>query len=128
VLALKASAVLMWIVAVGFGAPAPFVVTYLLRERSLPIFMGLFPMYGGGFFERWSPEIFAVLLGVFAALAAVELFAGVLVWHGEQVGALITLALLPIELAFWAGFAVPIPPLTAVVRVALLLAGWSALR
>jgi hypothetical protein len=105
---LKASAVLMWIVA-------------LLRERSLPIFMGLSPMYGGGFFERWSPEIFAVLLGAFAALAAFELFAGVLVWHGEQVGALITLA-------FWAGFAVPIPPLTAVVRVALLLAGWSALR
>jgi hypothetical protein len=114
VLALKASAVLMWIVAVGFGAPAPFVATYLLRERSLPIFMGLFPMYGGGFFERWSPVF--------------ELFAGMLVWHGEQVGALITLALLPIELAFWAGFAVPIPPLTAVVRVAVFLAGWSALR
>ena len=118
----------MWLVAVGFGAPTPFVATYLLRERKLPIFMGLFPAYGGGFFERWSPEVFAMLLGLFAALSALELFAGVLLWQGEQIGALITLALMPIEIIFWAGFAVPIPPLLAVARIALLWAGWPALR
>ncbi|MDQ2915533.1 MAG: hypothetical protein M3T56_20095 [Chloroflexota bacterium] len=127
-LALKASALLMWLVAVGFGGPTPFVANYLLRERKLPIFMGLFPAYGGGFFERWSPEIFAVLLGLFGALSALELFAGVLLWQGEPLGAVVTLALLPIEIVFWAGFAVPIPPLLGVARIALLWAGWSALR
>jgi hypothetical protein len=38
------------------------------------------------------------------------------------------LALLPIELVFWAGFAVPIPPLIALARLVLLTVGWSALR
>lgn len=128
-LALKASAALMCFVAIGFGAPSAFVATYLLRERRLPYLFGLpFPAYGGGFFERWSPEVFAVLLGLFAALSALELFAGYLLWQGEPLGAVITIALLPIEVLFWAGFAVPIPPLVGVARIALLAAGWSALR
>jgi hypothetical protein len=118
----------MWLVAAGFGIPAPFVASYFLRERSLPSFMGLFPMYGGGQFDRFSPEVFAVFLGLFTALSALEAYAGWLLWNGEPVGARMTLVLLPIELAFWVGFAVPIPPLMAVARIALLAAGWSALR
>ncbi|HVD31763.1 MAG TPA: hypothetical protein VNE19_08630 [Methylomirabilota bacterium] len=126
--ALQASSVLMWLVAAGFGIPAPFVASYLLRERTLPSFMGLFPMFGGGLFERFSPEVFAVLLGLFTALCALEAYAGWLLWNGERIGALITLALLPIEVVFWAGFAVPIPPLFAIARLGLLAAGWSTLR
>ena len=118
----------MWVVAAGFAIPAPFVASYYLRERTLPSFMGLFPMYGGGLFDRFSPEVFAVLLGVFTAVGALEAYAGWLLWNGERLGALMTLALLPIELVFWAGFAVPIPPLIAVARFGLLAAGWSALR
>lgn len=127
-LALKASAVLMWLVAFGFGVPAPFVASHLLRERTLPTFIGLFPMYGGGMFERFSPEVFAALLGLFTALCGLEAFAGWLLWQGEPLGALITIALLPIEVVFWAGFAVPIPPLIAIARLGLLAAGWSSLR
>ena len=118
----------MWLVAAGFGIPAPFVASYLLRERTLPSFMGLFAMYGGGWFDRFSPEVFAVLLGVFTALSALEAYAGWLLWNGHHLGALITLALLPIEVMFWAGFAVPFPPLFAIARLGLLAAGWSALR
>jgi len=118
----------MWLFALGFGIPTAFVALHLLRERTLPIFMGLFPMYGGGFFQRWSPEVFVVLLGLFAAVSAIEAFAGVLLWQGEPLGAFIALALLPIEVVFWAGFAVPLPPLGAVVRLALLAIGWSSLR
>ncbi len=125
---LQASSVLMWLVAAGFGIPAPFVASHLLRERTLPSFMGLFPMYGGGLFDRFSPEVFAVLLGLFTALCALEAYAGLLLWNGQQIGALTTVVLLPIEVLFWAGFAVPIPPLIAIARVGLLAAGWSALR
>lgn len=46
----------MCLVAIGFGAPASFVAAFLLRERRLPIVMGLFPDYGGGLYGRWSPE------------------------------------------------------------------------
>lgn len=118
----------MCLVAIGFGAPAPFVASFLLGERRLPTFMGLFPMYGGGLYGRWSPEVFAVLLGLFAAVSALELFAAVLLWNAEPLGALLTLALLPVEIIFWAGFALPIPPLIGLVRIALLWVGWSSLR
>ncbi|MGI8877441.1 MAG: hypothetical protein ACR2G8_02385 [Candidatus Limnocylindria bacterium] len=127
-LALKASSALMWLVAAGFGIPAPFVAFHFLRERTLPSFMGLFPMFGGGLFDRFSPEVFATLLGLFTALCALEAYAGWRLWNGEQLGALITLGLLPLELVFWAGFAVPFPPLIAIARFGLLAAGWSALR
>lgn len=128
-LALQASAALMWFIAISFGGPSAFVATHLLREGKLPHLFGLpFPAYSGGFFERWSPEVFAVLLGLFAALSALELFAGYLLWHGEPLGAVITIALVPIEVLFWAGFALPAPPVFGLVRIALLAAGWSALR
>ena len=127
-LALKVSAALMWLIALGFGIPAPFVAGHLLRVGRLPTFMGLFPMYGGGVFERWPHHVFVVALGLFAALSALELFAGWLLWEGEGWGARMAIALLPIEMIFWVGFAVPIPPIAALVRVVLLVVGWSALR
>jgi hypothetical protein len=128
VIALQASSVLMLLVAAGFGIPAPFVASYFLRERTLPSFMGLFPMYGGGPFDRFSPEVFAVLLGLFTAICALEAYTGWLLWNGERLGALITVVLVPFEAVFWAGFSVPIPPLFAIARLGLLAAGWSALR
>lgn len=118
----------MWLIALGFGIPAPFVAGHLLREGRLPTFMGLFPMYGGGVFERWPHSAFAVALGLFAALSALELFAGWLLWQGEGLGARMAIALLPIEIIFWVGFAVPIPPIAAITRMVLLAVGWSALR
>jgi hypothetical protein len=127
-LALQVSAVLAWLIALGFGLPTPFVATHLLRERTLPIFMGLFPAYGGGIFQRWSPEVFVLLLGLFAALSALEAFAGVLLWQGERLGAILMLGLLPFEIVFWLGFALPIPPLFALVRLALLFVGRDSLH
>jgi hypothetical protein len=118
----------MWLVASGFGIPAPFVASHYLREGTLPSFMNLFPMYGGGMFDRFSPEVFGVLLGLFTALCALEAYAGWLLWNGETLGALITLALLPFEIVFWVGFAVPFPPLIAIARIGLLAAGRSALH
>ena len=117
----------MAFVALGFGGPAPFVAAHLLRERTLPTFVGAFPMYGGGLANGLAPEAFAVVLALFTAMSAVELFAAVLVWQGLQVGVLM-LALLPFEVAFWAAFALPIPPVFGLVRLALLWANWSALR
>lgn len=128
VVALKTSAALMALVAIGFGGPAPFVARHLLRTGKLPTFMGLFPMYGGGFLERWSHGGFALMLGAFTALSTVEVLASYLLWNGAPLGAYITLGLIPVEIFFWAGFALPIPPVFALVRVTLLLVGWSSLR
>ena len=118
----------MWVVAAGFGIPAPFVASFYLRERTPPSFMGLFPMYGGGPLDRFSPEVFAIFLGLFTALSALEAYAGWLLWNGEPLGARMTLVLLPFEVFYRVGFAVPFPPLFAIVRLVLLAVGWSALR
>lgn len=119
---------LFWSIAAGFGVYAFPAAAHLLQHRELPMTMFGFRAYGGGWFERFSPEIFAVLLGVFVGICAVEAFAGWLLWSGSRGGAILTLALLPLEIVFWTGFAIPIPPIAAVIRVGLLAVGWSALR
>ena len=127
-LALKVSAALTILTALGFGIPTAYVAVRLLRDGSLPSFMGMFPMYGGGVFERWTHPAFVLMLGAFAAVLALDAFAGWLLWNAEPLGAYISIALLPVEAIFWYGFALPIPPINAVLRFAALAAGWSALR
>jgi hypothetical protein len=126
--ALRVSAALMSLVALGFGSPLPWVADHLLRERTLPTFFDMFPMYGGPLFARCSHSVFVVTLGAFMAVCAAELFAAYLLWCGHRLGAQITLALLPVEIAAWVAFALPIPPVVCVARIILLLVGWSALR
>lgn len=72
-------------------------------------------------------DVIAVLLGVFVALCGAQLFAGWLMWNGHRLGAIVMLAMLPLEIALWIGFDLPFPPPAAAVRVAFLLIGWSAL-
>ena len=122
------AAALTIFVALGFGLPAPWVAWRLMQTGELPTFMGLFPMYGGPLFARVSHGTFALVLFSFAAVLALDGVAGWLMWNGHRAGGILTLALLPIEAAYWYAFALPIPPLMAVVRVALLAFGWSALR
>jgi len=126
--ALRVSAVLTCFIQVGFGAPTPFVAAYLLNHGKLPTFMGLFPMYGAGFYERLSARGFVVSLAIYAAVCAAGFFSGVLLWSGAKVGAYMMIALLPLEAAFWIGYALPIPPIWALLRFGFLIAGWSALR
>jgi hypothetical protein len=128
VTAVRGSAVLLWLIAAGFGFYAFPTAAHLIQHRELPMTMFGFRAYGGGWFERFSPETFAILLGAFVGICAVEAFAGWLLWSGSRAGGFLTLALVPIELVFWSGFAVPIPPLAAILRLGLLVAGWSALR
>ena len=126
--AARGAAVLLWLIAAGFGLYAFPAAAHLIEHRDLPMTMFGFRAYGGGWFERFSPELFAILLGAFVGVCAVEAFAGWLLWTGSRAGGVLMLILLPLEIVFWSGFAVPIPPIAAVVRLGLLGAGWSALR
>ncbi len=125
-LSLKASAAFLWLGAVGIGLSATLVASHLLRVRAFPMAMHI-RLFGGGAFERWSPEVVVVLLGLLTAICAMQLFAGWLIWNRQQLGATVMLALLPLEVAFWIGFALPYPPPLAAIRLALLGVGWSAL-
>jgi hypothetical protein len=126
--AVRGAAALLWVVAAGFGLYAFPAAAHLIQHRELPMTPFGFRAYSGGWFERFSPEMFAILLGVFVGLCAVEAFAGWLLWTGSRAGGTLTFVLLPLEIVFWTGFAVPIPPVAAVLRLGLLVLGWGALR
>jgi hypothetical protein len=76
-----------------------------------------FPAYGEGPFERVGIRTTVPLLSAFVGVCAAECVAGGLLWRSRRSGAVLNLALLPVESVFWIGFALPFPPVGAVVRV-----------
>lgn len=125
---LRAAAVVTWIYAAGFGIPAIPVAMYLDRHGVLPTFANLFPMYGGPWSARLQNATFIVLLMAFLATMLATSWASWLVWRGSRIGAILALALLPIEVVFWIGFALPFPWLTGAARAILIAAGWRSLH
>jgi hypothetical protein len=124
----RIGAVLTWLYAAGFGLTAIPVSIYLVRRGTLPWFGDMFPMYGGPWSTRVSQRTFVVLLSAFCAVTLAAATAAAMVWAGSRTGAWLTLALLPVEAVFWLGFALPIPWILAVARLALLAVAWRWLR
>ena len=114
--------------AAAFGLPAIPIAGFVLRERRLPWLWDLFPMYGGPWWDAMTINEFVASLGAFVAVNAVVAAGGILLWTGRRAGAWFSLAPLPLEVAFWIGYALPFPPLIALLRVALNVAAWRGLR
>jgi hypothetical protein len=87
-----------------------------------------FPAYGRGPFESHGITSTVPLLAGFLAVCVVEGIAGWLLWGGHLSGAILAIAVLPFGAVYWWGFALPIPPLFAVLRTALLVADWRSLN
>jgi hypothetical protein len=125
----RAAAVVTWVYVGGFGGFALPVALYLNHQDRLPTFLGLFQMYGG----RWSAELskaeFTSRLVAFTGLTALTGWSAWLLWQADSdrrraEGAVLNLALLPVEAVFWVGFALPIPWLCGASRLGLLAASW----
>ena len=114
--------------AVGFGLPALPIAAYVRSEGRLPWLWDLFPMYGGPWWDSLTVNQFIATLFAFAGLTAVVAVGGVLLWRGRRAGAVLAVAPIPLEVAFWIGYALPIPPVLAVARVALVVAAWRHLE
>jgi hypothetical protein len=123
----RAAAVLTWIYAAGFGLSAIPVAAYLVAEGHLPTFMGLFGMYGGPWSARVEPRTFVALLAAFLGVTILAALSAWWLWLGRRSGAVLNLALLPIEAIFWLGFALPFPWLCGIARAVLLVASWASL-
>jgi hypothetical protein len=98
----------------------------IVRGR-LPVLPFIGEPNGGPFYRRWSRSTFVVRLVLSLALGVAQAWAGWLLWNGRQLGGVLQFALLPIEAAFWYGFALPIPPVLALVRVVLVVLAWPRL-
>src|SRR5688572_18845919 len=124
---LRAAAIVMWVYAAGFGLSTIPVGIYVKQRGRLPSFFGLFDMYGGPWSARLSDDAFVLRLIAFLVVTLLVAWAAWLVWNGSKAGAVLGLALVPIEVFFWLGFALPIPWLLGAARVVLLLLDWKSL-
>jgi hypothetical protein len=124
---LRAAAIVTWVYAAGFGLSAIPVAVYLRQRGRLPTFFDMFEMYGGPLSARVSRGTLELLLISFLVVALVVAWTAWLVWSGSKTGAILALALIPIEIVFWIGFALPIPWLLGAARVILLVLGWKSL-
>lgn len=122
----RAAAIVTWVYTAAYGLPAVPIVVYLIRERELPWLLDLFPMYGGPWWSGDWARFVWLMLGYFAVTLALA-FSGWLLWRGRRSGAVMNLALVPVEAFFWWGFDLPIPPLFAIARVVLVAVAWRRL-
>ena len=124
---IRAAAVLCWFNAIGFGVFTIPAIARVSAGKGIPTVLG-FPAYGGGPFEAHGITSTVPLLTGFLVVCIIEGVAGWLLWGGHTGGAIVALAILPAGAVYWWGFALPIAPLVAVARSALLIAGWSQLH
>lgn len=124
---LRVAAILLWITAVGLGIFCLPAISNLLAGRDIPYVMG-FPAYGKGPFECVGIPTTVPLLVAFLLVCILEGVAGWLLWGGHKAGAILALVLLPAGAIFWWGFALPFPPIFALVRTILIVFGWQSLK
>lgn len=103
----------------GFGIPGIPGIGHLARTGEVWTFLG-FPTYGGGPFEHVGLKTTIPLLGGFLVVCCAEVALGVLTLKRTPHARTLSYALLPVELAFWVGFALPIGPVLGLARVALM--------
>ena len=123
----RAAAIVTWLYALGFGLATVPVSIYLLRTGQLPSFAGLFEMFAGPWSASISDRIFVGLLLLFCAVTIVAVCSAWLLWQERRIGAVLNLAVLPVEAVFWIGFALPLPWVTGLARVVLVAAAWNTL-
>ena len=124
---LRIAAVLSWIAGLGFGLPGVYGAVYLAEHGEPWTFLG-FPTYGDGPFESWGIDTSTGLVTAFVAVCAAEVALGVLLWLRVPAARWLSLGLLPVELVFWVGFALPVGLLLGPARAALALVGAPARR
>ena len=123
----RAAAIVTWVYAAAFGLPAVPVSMYLRDNGRLPNLWGMFDMYAGPWSASSSDDRFVRLLLGFLAVTLVVAWSGWLLWRGQRLGAVLNLAVLPVEVVFWNGFALPIPWMIALVRVVTVAGAWRSL-
>jgi hypothetical protein len=102
----RAASILSLLPALGFGIPCVFAIRFFADNGYVWTFMG-FPTYGEGPFEDWGIETTVRLLVTFLLVCVAELVLALLLWRGRRTGAVLSLALLPVEFLFWVGLRFP---------------------
>ena len=118
---------LLALLGAGFGPSALWATRHLRRTGELPMTPFGFRALSGPF-ERLGREPFSALAMALAALSAVHVLAGVLLWRGERRGLRLALATFAPSMALGAGFALPFLLAGLPISLALSVAGRRSLR
>ncbi len=123
----RTAALVTWAYAAMFGVPAVPVAIFLAEKGRLPSLWGLFDMYAGPWSSRFADDRLIALLLVYSGLGLAAILSGWLLVELRKAGAVLNLGLLPVEAVFWIGFALPVPWLFGIARVALGYRAWPEL-
>ena len=124
----RTAAIVTWGYAAAFGIPAIPVSVFLVEHGRLPKLWRLFEMYGGPWSARLSDTTLVSLLLGFLAVTLVAAWSAWLLWGRRKMGAVLNLAVVPVEAVFWIGFALPLPWLIGIARVAMVAGAWRQLQ
>ncbi len=102
----RVAGVLAWATGLGFGPLGVYGTIHFAKHGEIWRFMG-FPTYGDGPFERIGIPTSVTLLTGFVAVCAAEVVVGSMLWANKPGARRLSVGLLPLELAYWAGFALP---------------------
>jgi hypothetical protein len=109
------------LLGLGFGIPGVIGTRYFAQNHEIWLLFG-FPTYGEGPFERAGIATTVLLLAGFVAVCAAEVGLGALLLATWRPALWLSLALLPFELAYWTGFALPFGFVLGAARVGLTIA------
>ncbi len=115
-----AAAICSILLGLGFGVPAIAGTVHFARAGEVWMLLG-FPTYGGGPFERIGLPTSVPLLIGFVLVCLAEVAVGAMLLLDLPNAATISYLLLPVELVFWIGFALPFGPPLGIARTILLL-------
>ena len=113
--AMRAGAALAAFSGLMFGIPGVFGMWHLAQTGEVWTFLG-FPTYGKGPFETAGIPTSMPLQGAFVVVCTTEVVTASLLWRRSRAGTRLALWLLPAELIFWTGFALPFGPPLALAR------------
>jgi len=124
---IKAASICLWFSGLGFGIPCVYGIWYFLKTRTIATVMG-FPSYGNGPFEKIGIHTSVPLLTAFLLVCLLECICGWGIWNGEKGIAILSFAIIPVEMFFFIGFALPFGPPFILLRTIFLVLVWSSLR
>lgn len=114
-----AAGLLSVLTGLGFGLPCVAAIRHFAATGQVWTFLG-FPTYGGGPFERAGLSTTTPLLALFLLVCIAEVVVGGRLLTAVPIAPAVSYALLPVELVFWIGFALPFGPALGLARAVLL--------
>ena len=121
---IKLASISTWILGIGFGIPCIYGMWSLWEGKGIAYVMG-FPSYGHGPFEKIGVDTTIPLMVGFLLVCILECVVGQMLWNADKGGAILSFAIIPLELAFFIGFALPFGPPLVLIRVVLVILSWS---